>query len=111
MHPQLQDGENTLTEFLLQFFQGINIPGIENQWFFTDGVGANPQSETAVGICQSCGRGTCVAHGRVTHAPRFRRSTGGIGGPVVRVPGDRPRWLCLECHATDATGEMVEADV
>ena len=55
------------------------------------------RAEDAVAICRSCGRATCLAHGTLQRLPQFRRSTGGIGGPLIRLPKDRAEWLCHDC--------------
>jgi len=63
--------------------------------------------EEAVGVCLSCGRATCLAHGTMQHVPQYRRSEGGIGGPMLRLPRDRPRWVCHECaRAESETAEQ-----
>jgi hypothetical protein len=60
------------------------------------------KAEEAVGVCTSCGRATCLEHGKVQHVPQYRRSQGGIGGPIVRAGVDRTRWVCRECKASAA---------
>ena len=58
------------------------------------------KAEEAVGVCMSCGRATCLAHGTMQHLPQYRRSTGGIGGPMIRLPVDRSRLVCNDCAAS-----------
>lgn len=67
--------------------------------------------EDAVAVCRSCGRATCLAHGTMRHLPQYRRSEAGIGGPIVRLPADKPRWLCHECEAAGATTTAEEVAV
>jgi len=59
------------------------------------------KSEPAVGMCASCGRAVCLEHSVVRHIPQYRRSAGGIGGPLIRLPVDRTRLLCSECEAAN----------
>ena len=59
------------------------------------------KTEPAVGMCASCGRAVCLEHSVVRHIPQYRRSSGGIGGPMIRLPVDRRRLLCTECEAAD----------
>ena len=40
------------SQILLQFFQGIQIPGIDHQGFLADRIRANPQSHPAMSIMQ-----------------------------------------------------------
>jgi len=53
----------------------------------------------AVGICSICGRAVCLKHATMQHLPQHRVSEAGIGGPIVRLPHDRPRLVCQECDA------------
>ena len=51
----------------------------------------------AVGICSICGRAVCLNHATMQHLPQHRVSEAGIGGPIVRLPQERPRLVCQEC--------------
>jgi len=57
------------------------------------------ESREAVGICRLCGRAACPEHSCVQHMPQFEDRGVGMGGPVVRLPQDRPRFVCRECQA------------
>jgi hypothetical protein len=62
------------------------------------------KSEPAVGLCTGCGRAVCLEHSVVRRTPQYRRSTGGIGGPMIRLPVDRSRLLCTDCDAALGAG-------
>ena len=68
------------------------------------------KAEEAVGVCRSCGRATCLAHGTMQRLPQYRRSEAGIGGPMVRLPEDKPRWVCHECEAAGVTVDSREVE-
>jgi len=57
VNAQLKNGVYTASGFTLQLGKGIEIPWIENQRLFADGVGANPQCKTDMGVVEMV-RGT-----------------------------------------------------
>lgn len=65
-------------------------------------------AEDAVGICADCGRAACVEHSRVQHVPQFRNTGGGAGGPFVRLPSDRRRFVCRQCDSAVGPPEPEE---
>lgn len=52
---QLQDGIDLFARFLFNFLQGIQVPGVEHQRLFADGVAAVAQRHTDMGIVQVVG--------------------------------------------------------
>src|SRR5260221_6866129 len=50
MQPQLKDSMNFSARFFFNFCQGIHIPGIQNERFFTNGIGLLTQGKTDVRI-------------------------------------------------------------
>jgi hypothetical protein len=52
MIPELEDDIDFLPGFLFNFLEGVNIPGIQHERLFTDGMGFIPQCQPDVGIVQ-----------------------------------------------------------
>ena len=66
---------------------------------------ANGAAQSAVGICALCGAAVCSDHGVMQSLPQFRQSSGGIGGPTVRVEHARRRLVCADCAAHSWPGK------
>lgn len=56
MEPQLENIPDPVAGFWFQFLKGRCIPGIEDQWFFTNHLCAIPESEAHVGVVEVIGR-------------------------------------------------------
>ena len=52
MQAQLQDGVDPVAGLFFQLLQGVGVPGVEDQRFFTNGVGADAQGETDVRVME-----------------------------------------------------------
>lgn len=55
MEAKLQDGIDLFARFLFNFLQGIQVPGVEHQRLFADGVAAVAQRHTDMGVVQVIG--------------------------------------------------------
>lgn len=56
VHAQLQNGVDLAARIALDFLQAVDVPGVQHQGFFADGVGARTQGEAHVRIVQIVGR-------------------------------------------------------
>src|SRR5690554_7630893 len=56
MHTQLQDGVHLPACVLFDIDQTIDVPGVQYQRLFTDGIGASTQGEAHVAVVQVVGR-------------------------------------------------------
>lgn len=65
----------------------------------------HPKTETAVAICQLCGKGLCRRHAVRQERKVLKHIPSGMASQV-RV-GDRilPRFVCAECDAAVGTGD------
>src|SRR5690554_7145450 len=64
MHTQLQDGVHLPACVLFDIDQAIDVPGVQHQRLFADGIGARAQGEAHVAVVQVVGR----ADGDVIHS-------------------------------------------
>src|SRR5438105_1936163 len=71
MQPKLQDCENSPSGLPLQLLQGIEVPGIDHQRFFTNRVCAYSQGQPYVGVVEIVRR----ADAQVTDAVGLRAAT------------------------------------
>ena len=67
MNAKLKDSRYLPTALLFELGEGIDIPRVEHQRLFTDGVGSDSQRKAAVGIVQIVGR----TNGDIMHAAGF----------------------------------------
>ncbi len=51
----MQQGIYFSVGFLFQGGQGVNVPGVQNEWLFADHVGAYAKAETDMGIVEIVG--------------------------------------------------------
>ena len=56
MQPELQHAVDLLARLLLDLLKRMQVPRVENEWLFTDGVGTNPECKSSVGVVQVVGR-------------------------------------------------------
>ena len=52
MKPELEDIENPLSGFFLEFCKRVNVSGIQYQRLFADGIGTNSECKPDMGIMQ-----------------------------------------------------------
>ena len=71
MEPELENIVNLFSRFKFSFPQGINIPGIENQGLFANGIGTDAQSKTDVSIMKIVGRADAYIVEAAVFAWRF----------------------------------------
>lgn len=70
MHAQLQDGPDPASGFGLEFSERVEIPGIEHDGFFTDGIGIDAQREADMRVVQVIGRANAdVIHAELVRSP------------------------------------------
>jgi len=70
MHAQLQDGPDPASRLGLEFGERVEIPGIEHDGFFTDGIGIDAQREADMRVVQVIGRANAdVIHTALVRSP------------------------------------------
>ena len=113
VHAQLQDRVNAAAEFLFQLLQRVQVPGIEHQGFFADGVGADAQGQADMGIVQVIGRADADVMDRLASALVRRSRSAWRSKRSISVKKLRRRSSGRACRPSrgDPGGDEVVAGV